>query len=318
MSALVTVLIPAYNRELYIEECIRSVQMQSLKDLEILIIDDGSTDRTADLCQNMAQHDSRIRLIKGNHGGVSAARNIGLDAAKGKYIFFLDSDDVLNPMILETLVRGMEQYNVPISGSCGRAARENNWHRVREALQKADHLGTTQFRKFDDVIREIFKGGTPFGYIGGVMIRRDWVGETRFRTDLYIGEDFYFIYENLIKGADALYLNELWYYVRLHTTNLHDHYDYDAFMNRLLRRELVWKNEDASGRPDNSAIQKREVFGSYITSIKSTAVSNADKNKMRKQLRVYRKELLPALSFKKSCCFCCWLMFPLHRVSSLR
>lgn len=303
MDVLVTILTPAYNRERYIEECIRSVQAQSLQNFEMLIIDDGSTDNTLNLCQKMAAEDHRIRLISGNHAGVSAARNTGLDVAKGKYIFFLDSDDVIHPLLLETLVQAMEQHNVPMGGTSGRLVSSGKWHMVQQALSKAGTPGTTQLKAFDVAIHEVFRGGTPFGYIGGVIIRRDWIGDTRFKTDLFIGEDFYFIYENLIKGADAVFLEELWYFVRLHDANLSKCCNYDGFMNRAYRRELVWKSEEALGRTENSRIQKNQVFGIYIKFIKDATISRTEKIKMRKGLRSYRKALMPALSLRNKLLF---------------
>ena len=110
MDVKVSVIIPVYNREQYVEECIQSLQKQTHQNMEIILIDDGSSDNTVQICSRMATEDPRILLLTMEHGGVSAARNKGLDTAKGKYIFFLDSDDVIHPLLLETLVEGMEKH----------------------------------------------------------------------------------------------------------------------------------------------------------------------------------------------------------------
>lgn len=104
MNRRVSVIIPVYNREKYIEEAVKSVLAQSLKDFEIIIVDDGSTDSTVQICRRLSERDERIRLFSSGHFGVSAARNKGIKNSSGDYIFFLDSDDIIHPLLLETLV----------------------------------------------------------------------------------------------------------------------------------------------------------------------------------------------------------------------
>ncbi len=110
----VSVIIPAYNVERFIAECVNSVRSQTYKDLEIIIIDDGSTDSTFDICQKLADEDERIKLIQNNHGGVSRARNSGLDNATGDYIVSVDSDDIILPDMIETLYNKMVEADADI------------------------------------------------------------------------------------------------------------------------------------------------------------------------------------------------------------
>lgn len=88
-----SIIIPVYNVEKYLKECVKSVLMQSIKDFEILLIDDGSKDSSGKLCDEIASTDSRIRVYHKPNGGLSSARNYGIDRALGEYIIFLDSDD---------------------------------------------------------------------------------------------------------------------------------------------------------------------------------------------------------------------------------
>ncbi len=99
----VSVIIPAYNVERFIGECVNSVRNQTYKNLEIIVVDDGSSDATLDICQKLADEDERIKLVRNNHGGVSRARNAGLDNATGDYIVSVDSDDIILPDMIETL-----------------------------------------------------------------------------------------------------------------------------------------------------------------------------------------------------------------------
>lgn len=111
MSQLVSVIIPAYNVEPYIQATLRSVQNQTWQDWEALVVDDGSTDQTAEKIKELTACDSRIRLIRQANAGSSAARNTGLAAARGSYIAFLDGDDQWQPTLLEKLIKAKEVAN---------------------------------------------------------------------------------------------------------------------------------------------------------------------------------------------------------------
>ena len=91
-----TVVIPVFNAERYLEECVGSVLAQTFRDFNIILVDDGSTDSSPLLCDSLARRDSRIRVIHRKNGGASAARNEGLKAAGGRFVHFIDSDDRLS------------------------------------------------------------------------------------------------------------------------------------------------------------------------------------------------------------------------------
>mgnify|MGYP002853068268 CR=1 FL=1 len=106
----ISVIIPIYNVEKYLRRCINAVREQSYTDLEIILVDDGSTDESAAICDEMAGEDERIRVIHKKNGGSSSARNCGIEAAEGAYIGFLDSDDWPQKDMYETLHRALKEY----------------------------------------------------------------------------------------------------------------------------------------------------------------------------------------------------------------
>ncbi len=118
MKELISVIIPAYNIEQYIERCLESVCGQTYSRLEIIVIDDGSSDGTGNIIDELARKDSRIVTIHKENGGVSAARNTGLDIAKGDYIGFVDGDDIIESDMYELLLRNALKYQADIS-HCG-------------------------------------------------------------------------------------------------------------------------------------------------------------------------------------------------------
>lgn len=108
VSSLVTVVIPVYNVEKYLKECVDSVLQQTYKELEIILIDDGSTDNSSILCDEYAEQYSAIRVLHKNNAGLSSARNVGIKEANGEYIYFLDSDDYIDKRSIEVLVSEMK------------------------------------------------------------------------------------------------------------------------------------------------------------------------------------------------------------------
>ena len=105
---LVSVIVPVYNVLPYLRESLESVINQTYEDLEIIIVDDGSTDGSDVVCEEYAK-DSRVKVIHQKNHGLSAARNVGLDLARGDYIAFLDSDDVYLPDMIQTMVEGIKK-----------------------------------------------------------------------------------------------------------------------------------------------------------------------------------------------------------------
>ena len=108
----VSIIMPVYQVENYVGRAIESMQKQTLTDWEFLIVDDGSPDKSGAICDEYAKHDDRLRVIHKENGGAPSARNIAIDLAKGKYMYFLDSDDWAEPTMLEDMVRLAEQHGL--------------------------------------------------------------------------------------------------------------------------------------------------------------------------------------------------------------
>ena len=118
MEPLISVIIPAYNVEKHIKKCLNSVLQQTYRNIEAVIIDDGSTDETNEICRGYADTDSRVQLWYQENNGTGAARNLGLRKARGQYIGFVDGDDYLEPGMYEVLLRYLLNNNASIA-NCG-------------------------------------------------------------------------------------------------------------------------------------------------------------------------------------------------------
>ena len=114
MEQLISIIVPIYKVEDYLDECIKSIVSQSYKNLEIILVDDGSPDKCGYICDMWAKEDKRITVIHKKNGGVSDARNIGVKVSKGQYILFIDSDDVINSDMVKVLYENiiLDDYDI--------------------------------------------------------------------------------------------------------------------------------------------------------------------------------------------------------------
>ena len=115
MNELVSVVVPVYKVEPYLERCIRSIIGQTYENLEIILVDDGSPDQCGAICDRFAQEDTRIKVYHKPNGGLSDARNYGVNRASGTYIAFIDSDDYISPHYIEYLYQLMVKYDADVS-----------------------------------------------------------------------------------------------------------------------------------------------------------------------------------------------------------
>lgn len=109
--ALVSIVVPIYKVEKYLSRCVQSLLNQTLKDIEIILVDDGSPDKCPEMCEDYLKVDKRIKVVHKENGGLSSARNAGINVATGKYIGFVDSDDSILPTMYEELYNVINKYN---------------------------------------------------------------------------------------------------------------------------------------------------------------------------------------------------------------
>ena len=113
---MISVIVPVYKSEKTLRPCVQTLREQTVTELEILLVDDGSPDGCPRICDELAAEDGRIRVIHKENGGVSSARNAGIEAAEGEYLFFCDSDDWVEPDLLEKLLKAIEGTDIAICG----------------------------------------------------------------------------------------------------------------------------------------------------------------------------------------------------------
>lgn len=183
-TPLITVIVPVYNILDCLPRCIHSITAQTYGNLEILLVDDGSTDGTGELCDRLGGEDGRIRVFHKENGGSSSARNLGLDNASGEYIGFVDSDDYIEPDMYEKLLRAVMDYDVP-AAQIGRDEIDEQGRRLPNICEPPKDPEIWESRDF---LRELLlhRGDCSFCT---KLIRRELFRTERF-PEQKLNEDF--------------------------------------------------------------------------------------------------------------------------------
>lgn len=197
-----SIIVPIYNKGKYLEECIKSVLAQTYTDFELILVNDGSKDSSGEICDKYAAGDSRVKVCHKINGGVSSARNTGLDMSSGEYLGFVDADDILGETMYEVLVKNLEQYDADIS-ICGvkRVSPSDELHlKVGETLAVYSP---------DEALRKFFNGSILMSTYEKIF-RRRIVDNIRYEPPLY--EDTYYNFQaiqaskRIVAGPEMLYL----------------------------------------------------------------------------------------------------------------
>lgn len=216
-----SIIVPVYNVEQYLDRCLRSLINQSYKNIEIILVDDGSPDKCPQMCEDWAQKDYRIKVIHKKNGGLSDARNKGIEVARGEYICFVDSDDYIAERYVETLYDLICNNHTEISAIA-----------FKEVFLMEEDLDTSMMREktitvFEgmDALRELFSNDTFANYAWNKMYKKELFFNVQFPVGKKM-EDLGTTYKLLLKAGRIAYSTEILYYYYqredsiLHKTNL--------------------------------------------------------------------------------------------------
>ena len=234
----ISIIVPIYNVENYLKSCLDSVMSQTFKDFEVLMVNDGSTDNSATICQAYAECDSRFRYFEKENGGLSDARNYGLDRAQGSYITFLDADDFLFENYLEKLYQAsrLSDSDILIGGYCrfdGSDFYFYNDHFKSESL--ISFTSAQAIQVLDSMLDVPF---LTFSIACGKLFKRDLFNELRFPYGKY-AEDQFLIWKLYMKADKIHVFNNASYVYRMNPSGLSSvfslkHLDYiDALEERI-------------------------------------------------------------------------------------
>ncbi len=165
-NEMISIIVPVYNVEKYIERCLTSLINQSYRNIEIIVIDDGSTDKSGLICDRIGKIDKRIKIVHQKNGGLSLARNVGIDYSKGEYITFVDGDDFIDSKMCEVLLDNLKTYDCDIS-ICKYYLTES------DDFKKSDENYDVKVFKRNQAMKELMLGNYFRNYAWAKIYKRD-------------------------------------------------------------------------------------------------------------------------------------------------
>lgn len=206
MKALVSIIIPIYNVEKYLEKCIKSIINQTYRNLEIILIDDGSTDESGKICEKYKEQDNRIIFINKKNGGSASAKNEGLKVAKGYYITFVDSDDFIEPDMIEYMVNIIKKYNSDII-QCSFTNLYKNTEKFKQYKIVEQKISSKDFL-------ELFLTKWDNSLFWNKLFKREVIENIVFKEGRCIDDEF-FTYKCVINSKSIVTSNKIVYNYRM-------------------------------------------------------------------------------------------------------
>lgn len=188
----ISIIVPVYNSEKYLEKCLKSIVNQTYENIEIILVNDGSTDNSKKICEHFEKNDRRIILINQDNKGVSAARNIGIELSTGKYITFIDSDDFVAQNYIEDLYKQCNDKNADLS-ICGTNDIDNNKKIIKTSIKYSNIVDAKE------AMKELLNEKYYTGVVWAKMYKKDLFKDIKFNKKIKIAEDLDVLYRVIDK-----------------------------------------------------------------------------------------------------------------------
>lgn len=243
--AQISVIMPIYNAKSFIEATIQDLLSQTYKDLEIVAVDDGSTDGTGDVLDALAKKNSQIKVIHKKNGGAPSARNVGLENAKGDYVGFLDSDDRVDPEMYEYMMDAAQKTNADIV-ACGFIQEFSD--QINIIKHHDGNAELTVYEGSHDCLDSIEECANSIAtYTWNKIIKKDLIGSLRFCEDMRITDDLIFVYHLCENANKVCKVNIPFYHYRYVLSSLTKASKAKVYLHELERiDELIeWSSEHA-------------------------------------------------------------------------
>lgn len=266
-NELISIIVPIYNKEDYLRQCLDSIINQSYTNFEVLLVNDGSTDSSGIICQEYSERDSRFRYIEKKNGGVSSARNLGLELSEGAYITFIDSDDWIEFNYLEVLYNALRENNTDVAISSYKSYYlDGNFYLRVYSSQEEEFLRIGK-RNRDVFLEEFPKLGKlnhDFHCIASKLFKRELLESQKFDESINYGEDLYFFFNLYLKIQSIVYVKEATYIYRQHGTNITLNFTEPLALQEIQIHEQILKSAENQGIASFYYLEKLK----YIVSLR--------------------------------------------------
>ncbi len=249
---LISIVIPVYNAEKYLKQCLNSIKNQTYKNFEVILVNDGSIDHSESICMDFVKVDTRFKYFTKVNGGASSARNLGLDNAQGKYITFIDADDWVDENHLEVLINNI---------------KENNSDMAVSSIKKFDNVSRFKFRVYSNqekyllnynklnreeflvILPKLIHASNSYKIAVSKLFKKELVMDIRFDESIVYGEDldfFFKIYNNI---SSISYVDEVTYVYRRHNESTSSKFNQQYAEQELLIYKKIYEKIEELGLP---------------------------------------------------------------------
>ena len=288
MSALISVIVPVYNAEPYLDTCLDSLLEQTCRDTEIILVDDGSTDNSGRMCDLFAKKDARIRVLHKENGGASSARNAGLCAATGDYVYFLDSDDRIVPELLEKLLADAEEHQSELVFFDAWAVDEDTGA-VSE--KNYSHKEIYQTDTGANLMKKMVANGDFHMGVWQLFYRRSFLDREKLTfVEGIIYEDFLFVCQAYCLAQKVSYVPEFLYYRLYHAGSVMT--AKKTLKNYISAETVYYGVRDFSEQHDNVVPDAYLARSAYNALTCAEALSKADRESVTGRLNAVKKDIL--------------------------
>jgi len=290
VEELISIIVPVYNVEKYLNRCIESIQNQSYRNLEILLVDDGSQDQSPKICDDLASQDQRIKVIHKENGGQGLARNAALDIANGAYVAFIDSDDWIGPDHIKNLYDGLKRCSADVAiGSYTAASLDQSLKICRTSLEERIYEG-------QDITKKLILPlvGADEGFYSDVQVNASTsmslysmklINEYGIRyldVRRVVGEDLFFNLDIYFRAKKIVVVDEIGYFYFENENSTSRKFDSKRFDRTLefkkalkMRAAFMGLEKEAEIRIERSFLMKIRVIIRLI--VTASDISKAEK-----------------------------------------
>ena len=213
---LISIIVPIYNVENYLRHCLESIQNQTYQNFECLLINDGSSDNSAEICREYVEKDSRFRYFEKENGGVSSARNLGIERSKGQYITFIDSDDWVDSDYLELLYMKINEYNADLAVLTYKQYSMNDGCFYLHVWEQDYYEKYYTGNELLNSLPNLENYDSTFNVSWGKLFKRNFLETATFNEQRIMGEDLEFNFKIFLQIKSCIYLNKALYNFRQH------------------------------------------------------------------------------------------------------
>lgn len=275
---LISIVIPIYNAEKYLEQCLNSIKNQTYKNFEVIMVDDGSKDESETICKRFSEDDSRFRYFTKSNGGVSSARNLGLDNVKGDFITFIDSDDWIAEKHLELLINSIKKTNSDIVVSCYKEFDNiDTYYTIVYTKQEKNLLNFEKMNRDDflTIFPKLMSINVCFNNAVAKLFRKELVNNLRFDTSIKYGEDLDFYFSLYLNVESVSYVDELTYVYRIHGDSTTSNFNQEYAEQELSIFKKMFKKIQEIGLPTIHYFNKfQKLLKARVNYIKNKVLLN--------------------------------------------